>query len=306
MARFGRHRVPGFNITDGENEMHTFRDDKMRTRLLAIGGLFLAIVLAFFVKEAYAQTDCTATSTTACFDASVKQGPSPLATQLVWSVPGASSCTAGGGGTAWTGSVPTSGTRNLSGITIDMSLTLACTGPGKATLSWTHDGKNNDGSTATLAGFTVLYGATPSALVSTVQINNPALRTYDVTQLAAGNWSFAVRARATNGAESINSNVTTLAVVGSKFNASVLIDVTALPNPPVLSVTETTAMEIRATRSGRLQASRVGLVPLGTRCYQDTRTVARVTYNGVPVEMVDFVNWPAETNLREAWAKCGA
>lgn len=82
---------------------------------------------------------------------------------------------------------------------------------GAATLNWTHDGKNTDGSTVTLTGFRVLYGPAATDLTQTVQVTNPALRTYVIDKLAVGTWFFAVRAVSAGG-ESASSNVATKSV----------------------------------------------------------------------------------------------
>jgi hypothetical protein len=270
--------------------------------LLYLSGIaLLAIGALFGISAAHAQTPT--------FTASVTQGPAPLATTLTWNVPGATACTAGGAGSvpAWSGSVPTSGTRNLSGIAVDMNLTLTCSAPGKATLEWTPPTTNTDGSSLTnLAGYTALYGVSATALVSTVLINSPSATTHTIDNLAPGTWFFSLRAR-TSTAESANSNVASKTVVGMSYAGTVAIDVTQVPSAPTnLTVTEPTAFEIRPNSTGTLIASRVGLVAVGTRCYPDERKVSSTTYNGVPIGLVDFVNWPAASSLREAWAKCGA
>jgi hypothetical protein len=281
-----------------------YRTMKARTGLGITAFLVLLLVLAWcalWPSQANAQTAPT-------FDCTNKAGPAPLATTCTWNVPGATACTAGGAGSvaAWSGSVPTSGTRNLTGIAADMTLTLTCAGPGKAVLRWTPPTTNTDGTTlSNLAGYTALYGVSPTALVSTVLINNPAATTFTIVSLAAGNWSFSLRARSSSGAESANANVVSLAVVGTAYAGSVAIDVTQVPSPPTgLTVTEPTAFEIRPNSTGTLTASRIGLIAVGTRCYSDERKVSTTTYNGVPIELVDMVNWPVSANLREAWAKC--
>lgn len=277
---------------------------------ILIGSALLLLAGVLWITDAFAQTPCTATSTTACFDASVKSGPAPLASTLVWSVPGASACTAGGAGNvpAWTGSVPTSGTRNLTSIGVDFTLTLTCTGPGKTKLDWIAPTTNADGTALTdLAGYTILWGASAATLTNTAALNVPAATTYTILNLTPGSYAFAVRAKNAAGAESVNSNVITKAVAGLSYAGSVSIDVSSVPSPPTsLSVTETTAFEIRPSSTGVLIASRIGLVPVGTRCYADERKVGTATYNGVPIELVDFVNWPAASVLREAFARCGA
>lgn len=275
---------------------------KSKTWLWLIGMVFVLISLLWF--------GTTHAQTTPTFTCTKTTGESPLATTCNWSVPGASSCTAAGAG-AWSGSVPISGSRSFSGVTVKMTLTLSCVAPstpGKAVLTWTHDLKNTDGTSTLLAGFTVLYGVTATQLTQTVQVNDAAARTFTVDNLATGTWFFAVKARSTTGAESANSNVASKAVTATPGAAlpvlSVTLDPIATPSAPVLTVSDPTAMEIRPNSTGTLTAARIGLVPVGTRCYQDSRTASGVTYNGVPIELVDFVNWPTASVLREAWAKC--
>jgi hypothetical protein len=70
---------------------------------------------------------------------------------------------------------------------------------GAATIDWVHEGAN-------VEGFRILYGASESALVSTVSVPDAAARSFKVDNLPAGTWFFAVRAYNSN-AESDNSNV---------------------------------------------------------------------------------------------------
>lgn len=234
--------------------------------LLALGALS---ILALLTQPASAQTAPS-------FTASVTTGPAPIATTLTWNVPGATACTAGGAGSvpAWSGSVPASGTRNLTGIGIDMTLTLNCTGPGKALLSWAHDGKNTDGSAVTLAGFTVLYGPSSTQLTQTVLVNVPGATAYTVDSLAAGSYAFAVKARSSSGAESANSNVVTKVVTGVTYAGSVAIDVTSVPSAPTgVVVTEVTAIDVRQNADGTLYAVDAPMVPVSTRCAGDDCTV---------------------------------
>lgn len=249
---------------------------------LAALGLIVVLILgalalyALSTTVANAQTPCVVGGPDACFSSSAAPGPAPLSTTLTWNVPSATACTAGGAGSvpAWTGSVPKSGTRTLTSIGVDMTLTLNCTGPGKATLSWTHDGKYTDGTPVTLAGFTVLYGTSATALTQTVLVNVPGATAFTVDNLAAGSWSFAVRARDTAGAESVNSNVATKTVTGFTFNATQLVDVTAVPSAPTgVVVTEVTAIDVRQNADGTLYAVNAPMVPVSTRCAGNDCTV---------------------------------
>ena len=88
------------------------------------------------------------------------------------------------------------------------TITVASASTGSATLSWVPPTQNTDGSSLTdLAGFRVVYGTSPSTLNQLVEIANPGIATYVVSNLTSGTWYFAVKAYATSGAESDVSNV---------------------------------------------------------------------------------------------------
>lgn len=77
-----------------------------------------------------------------------------------------------------------------------------------ATLSWTPPTQNtNDTALTNLAGYRVVYGRTSTNLDQTIQIANPGLSTYTVTNLTSGTWYFAVKAYSSSGAESAVSNM---------------------------------------------------------------------------------------------------
>ena len=79
---------------------------------------------------------------------------------------------------------------------------------GSACLSWTPPTQNTDGSPLTnLAGYRIYYGESAAVLHQTIQLNNAALTTYCVNDLAPGPWYFAVTAFTSTGAESAKSNI---------------------------------------------------------------------------------------------------
>lgn len=83
-----------------------------------------------------------------------------------------------------------------------------------ATLSWTPPTANTDGTVLTdLAGFRIHYGTSPTALTQTIQIANPGLSGYTVSNLAPGTWYFAVRAYSSGGTESIPSSIASKTVL---------------------------------------------------------------------------------------------
>lgn len=72
---------------------------------------------------------------------------------------------------------------------------------GSATLSWQHI------TPPAIAGFRIVHGTDTAALTGSIQVANPALRTYTVTNLPAGNRCFAVKAYDATDVESLLSNV---------------------------------------------------------------------------------------------------
>jgi len=81
---------------------------------------------------------------------------------------------------------------------------------GSATLSWTAVTENTDGTPLTdLAGYSVHYGTSASALTSVVVLADPGQTSYVVTPLSSGTWYFAVAAYTTGGVQGELSNVAT-------------------------------------------------------------------------------------------------
>lgn len=72
---------------------------------------------------------------------------------------------------------------------------------GQATLSWSHV------TPPAVSGFRIMHGADQSALTNTIQIANPAVRTYTISSLTPGSRCFAVKAYDSTDVESLLSNV---------------------------------------------------------------------------------------------------
>jgi hypothetical protein len=82
-----------------------------------------------------------------------------------------------------------------------------------AVLSWEAPTTNTNGSALTdLAGYRIYYGANPSKLSESVQIKTVGMQTYEIDNLSAGTWYFAIMAVTSAGAESHLSNVVSLTV----------------------------------------------------------------------------------------------
>jgi hypothetical protein len=88
------------------------------------------------------------------------------------------------------------------------SITVTQSASGTATLNWVAPTQNTDGSALTnLAGYHIYYGTSAGNLNQSVQIANPGLTTYVLSNLASGTWYFSVNDYTTAGVESAISNV---------------------------------------------------------------------------------------------------
>lgn len=269
------------------------------------------LLVVLFASVAHAQTAPVIT-----FDATVKSAVAPITTVLTWSTTGAVSCVADGT-TGWRGSVPTSGSRTLTSIGVDMRLTLTCTGPSgpdSVTLSWTPPTTNTDGSALTdLAGFTI-YRGTTTTLAPIQDVANSGVATVVLPSQPAGTLFYAVTAYKNGGnpvrkIESAFSNVASKIVgaPGATATAGIDIDVIPAPSPPTnVLASDPQAYQIRPNSTGTLVATRIGLVAPGTACESETIRVGTVTYTRVSRDKVDVVNFgTGKTFIPDVYARCG-
>lgn len=76
-------------------------------------------------------------------------------------------------------------------------------GTGTVTISWLPPTENVSGSALTnLAGYHIYYGTSASSLTQVVNITNPGLATYVLSNLSAATWYFALTSVNSNGVES--------------------------------------------------------------------------------------------------------
>jgi len=127
------------------------------------------------------------------------------------------------------------------------------------TLSWQHDGKNTDGTPATLAGFRIYYGSS-ATLDHTIEVANGALRTYVVTNLAPATWRFAVTAYDTAGHESLLSNTAIRVVLDP------LPPPTPVPAAPENLVAAGRTVFVIKQTADNISLVAVGTVPSTTQC----------------------------------------
>lgn len=88
------------------------------------------------------------------------------------------------------------------------SITVTQVANGSATVTWTPPTQNTNGSTLTnLAGYNIEYGTSASELTQSIQVTNPGLTSYVVSNLAPGTYYFGVAAYNASGEQSSLSNV---------------------------------------------------------------------------------------------------
>ena len=79
---------------------------------------------------------------------------------------------------------------------------------GSATLSWVPPTENTDSTALTnLAGYKIFYGISATAMTQTVQIANPGIVTYVISNLSPATWHFLVKAYTSANVESAASVV---------------------------------------------------------------------------------------------------
>ncbi|HWG29750.1 MAG TPA: putative Ig domain-containing protein [Steroidobacteraceae bacterium] len=100
---------------------------------------------------------------------------------------------------------------SLSAFSITVNAAVASNPPpatGSATVSWVAPTTNSDGSPLTnLAGYTIHYGNSATALNQTVQVASAGAVSYVLSNLASGTWYFAVSAYTSSGSSSSLSAV---------------------------------------------------------------------------------------------------
>lgn len=163
---------------------------------------------------------------------------------------------------------------------------------GSATLFWAHDGKNVDGTNASLVGFKVYYGLN-GTFTNSKTVAGGATRTYAVTNLAPGNWSFELTAIDSEGDESSRSNVA-VKLVG-----------TAVPTPPGMLAPKTVAGPVYTLQITRdaVVLPQAGTVTAGKPCDPSQQLAyAGKTYM-LLINVADATALPGIA-LEAAWATC--
>lgn len=157
-----------------------------------------------------------------------------------------------------------------------------------ADLSWVAPTAYTDGSAlpaAQIGAFRIYQGTSPTSLARVAEVAG-TVRAATRGGLAVGTHYFAVTAVTVNGTESA------LSAVGSKV-------IELAPNPPVLTVVQTTAYRMRQSVDG-FEFVALGTVPLGTAC--DARDMAG--YRLVPRDAVTLNN-RFDTKPLTIFAVCG-
>lgn len=187
--------------------------------------LLIATILMIFAAAANATTTFTSSVTTA---------NGQLTTVLNWSST-QSQCTASGS-PDWMGPVASTGSLSLPTISLSgtYTLTLTCTTPQGATLTWTNPTLNTDGTPYNNpAGVRIVYGTDPQNPSEIADVANPTATTTTVNGLAAGTWYFRIKAYNTQNVESALSNQASKVVPAAATDTeSVTLTVNPIPQVP--------------------------------------------------------------------------
>jgi hypothetical protein len=99
-------------------------------------------------------------------------------------------------------------TSSLAGFSITVPSGGASLPPAAVTIAWTPPTENTNGSTLTnLAGYHIYYGTSQSNLSKVVDITNPGVASYVLSDLTSGTWYFALTSVNSAGVESARSSV---------------------------------------------------------------------------------------------------
>ncbi len=99
-------------------------------------------------------------------------------------------------------------TADLPGFAITVPSGGSSLPPSAVTIAWTPPTENTNGSTLTnLAGYHIYYGTNQSALNKVVDITNPGLASYVLSDLTSGTWYIALTSVNSAGVESVRSTI---------------------------------------------------------------------------------------------------
>lgn len=272
----------------------------MRLRTL---GLILCLLPVLSFAQVTVATDPPPTVTVS---ASPLTGPAPLTTTLTWSSTNADTCRRG------TETVPTSGSMQITGVSVDTQYTITCTG-GKdySDVTWIAPtqmitGVNPDGSCQvatipatgpdSLAGFRLVYNtnleamnlppsggscstvSAPTPIGTVVNIMDPAARSYRITNQPNGTYYYALSALNVSGQSSAYTGPASNQINRTSVSSSVTVDVTGF------STRATQVYNVVKKTNGFVMVV-VGTVPLNTPC---DRTQTVNGYYAVPISAVTW------------------
>lgn len=159
--------------------------------------------------------------------------------KLTWATtPVAASCAATGN---WSGSKAASGTQVLPAVpaTSTQSYVLTCSWAASNTVivNWQNPTKNTDGTTySDHAGSKVVYGTSPTALNTIVDVPDPVATSRPISGLAPGTYYFAVRAVNRAGISSAQSNVVSRIIAPPAQVSRTLGLAVTVPEAPVVTL----------------------------------------------------------------------
>lgn len=180
------------------------------------------------------------------------------------------------------------------GLYLVLMLVPMCSHAGETTLTWTPPTENEDGTPLTdLAGFKIYYGTEAGSYPNTIDINDPAITTYVVENLAAGDWRFVATAYNEAGIESQYSNEVVKSIVD------------AVPLPPGGLAAAGDSAYIIVQSDDTLVLLDIGTIASDTQCSPDVAVIDDNGLVGYKVPAAAIEPYSANQQLVVAFSKCG-
>jgi hypothetical protein len=175
-------------------------------------------------------------------------------------------------------------------------------------LSWTAPTGCSDGTpiaNCPVTGYRIERASSPTA-TTWVFVATTSLTSYKATNVPAGQNCYRVAANSANG-----MSAWAPVLASSCATAAAPPPPPPPPSPPgSVTITDVVAYEVRPNSKGVMVAARIGVVPAGTVCSQETRTVNSGsypgTYNRIDPKAVDLINWPNRLPPTDVFARCAA
>jgi hypothetical protein len=203
----------------------------------------ISLALALAAALAIAPTTQAQTTPLLEFTAATTTGAGSVVPVLTWkTTPAATSCTASGSGTAWTGTKAAAGTQTLAAITSSQDYSMTCTwaaAAGFATVRWNAVTERTDNAALVdLVSYKIYWGPSSADLSNIITLPKDQL-SKTITPLGNGTYYFRMTAVSTSLGESALSDppaTKTITTSTASKTEQVMITVNPKPKAPAPTV----------------------------------------------------------------------